>query len=460
MALVKRFFCATLALSSTLVVGLQPKEDARFALVADAGSTGTRVYLFRLPTSDADGKVEITDLGKGPALSSFKANPENSHQAVASQIEKAQSLIPPEVQTTVPVSVFATAGMRLVEANVQEAIYKGMQAGLKSVTGGYRFDIKRLQTRTISGREEGIFALIAANYLAKHLLSTLKASTGTLMGVLDLGGSSTQIAAPPALLSGEALSSKLGEDDTFVRSFLNLGMERMRQRTFDRFVSSASGLQQARRAVPNPCSFYGYSPDGEDWRGVGDSKACEAAVAALLQEERNTCQQKVLAATAAADECLSSDPLEVPKGLTDKPRFFLISGYMYVTDFAGWLVKNPAVKLPDTFTPPEGERPYATPTIDELREAAAIVCSEPWSALQDFAHGDSRHKFTPAKKVPHRCFEINYIIALLSVGYGLPSQERLFHIVDEIDGGEIEWTLGAFLHGLSEFAVPQVTQEL
>jgi len=440
--------CLAAATATSADLALAEASAGSYALVADAGSTGTRVYLFHLP---AGGKVDIQDMGKGPALSSFQAAPENAHQAVAPQLEKAKGLIPEGVRGAVPVSVFATAGMRLVSPSAQDAIYQGLTKGLLAAAGGFAFDAARLQARTISGREEGIFALVAANYLAKNLHTSLKAATGSFMGVLDLGGSSTQIAVPPTLASGESLSAKLGEEHTFVRSFLNLGMEHMRQRTFQRFVDRASVTARSRRAAPNPCSYYGYSEAEEAWRGTGEASACEAAVVAVLEDERRTCASD--AAKTAASECLSASPVAVPAGGKGEPRFFLISGYMYVTDFAGWLLKQPGV-LPEGF---QGqERPFERPTIQELREAAAVLCAEPWASLNALASDPARkHKFTGAKKVPHRCFELNYIVALLSVGYGLPAEERLFHIVDDIDGGEIEWTLGAFLHGLNSAVARQ-----
>ncbi|CAE8675316.1 unnamed protein product, partial [Polarella glacialis] len=95
--------------------------NGSFALIADAGSTGTRVYLFSLP--EGEKQVKIHDMGKGPALSSFQDAPEFAAQSVRKQLLEAKELIPVDLHATVPVSVFATAGMRLVPKEKQEAIY-------------------------------------------------------------------------------------------------------------------------------------------------------------------------------------------------------------------------------------------------------------------------------------------------------------------------------------------------
>jgi len=430
----------------------QAAAGTSYALVADAGSTGTRVYLFNHNAS-GDKKVRISDLGKGPALSSFQASPSKAHEAVAPQLAKAKELIPEAAHAAVPVSVFATAGMRLVPPADQEAIYAGLREGL--LQGGFAFNPAALRARTISGREEGVFALIAANYLAKNLHASLEAAGAALVGVLDLGGSSTQVAAPPALGAGEPLAPKLGSEHTFVRSFLKLGMERMRQRTFQRFVDAAPATLRERRAVPNPCAFYGYSEAAEAWRGTGHAPGCEAAVAAVLAEEKQTC-----AAAALEAECLGADPVPTPAGPGAGPRFFLISGYLYVTDFARWWLERPGVRTASMQVLSEPGA-FGTPTVAELRAVASVLCAEPWESLHAAATDPaSKHRFTGPHKVPHRCFELNYIAALLSAGYGFGEDERLFRIVEDIDGGEIEWTLGAFLHGLAAQGGGAAVQEL
>lgn len=407
-----------------------------------------------------DGKVQITDMGKGPALSSFKDAPAKAADAVRPQLLKAKEQIPQAAHASVSVSVFATAGMRLVAQEVQSAICDGLKGGL--LQEDFPFNRDRLRARTISGREEGIFALIAANYLAKNIHASLEVAGETLMGVLDLGGSSTQVAAPPSLQSGEHLASKLGTEHTFVRSFLKLGMERMRQRTFQSFLDAAPAALRERRAVANPCSFYGFREDGEAWRGTGHAAMCEEAIAALLSEDKKSCVASVGAAAAgdAAPECLGDSPVPTPHGPASTARFFLISGYLYVTDFARWWLEQPGVRTSSLQVLREPGA-FATPSIAELREAAAVVCAEPWDGLSAAALDPARkHRFTGTHKVPHRCFELNYIVALLSVGYGFGPTEKLFRIVEDIDGGEIEWTLGAFLHSLASEGSDPAAQEL
>lgn len=115
-----------------------------YALVADAGSTGTRVYLFHLDESAPGApNVEITDMGKGPALSTFQDTPQQAAAAVTAQLAKAKALIPESQHASVPVSIFATAGMRLVDLKKAEAIYSGLRTSL--LDGDFPFKRDGLQ---------------------------------------------------------------------------------------------------------------------------------------------------------------------------------------------------------------------------------------------------------------------------------------------------------------------------
>lgn len=438
--------------SRPLLVASDGEPVSSYALIADAGSTGTRVYLFHVDdtSSPAAPTVDITDLGKGPALSSFQDSPLEAGAAVAAQLAKAKELIPEAHHAAVPVSVLATAGMRLVDSAKAEAIYAGLRASL--LGGDFPFNREAVQARTISGRIEGIYAMLAANFLSERLHVSLQAKAG-LVGVLDLGGSSTQIAVPPAVAVGADLSNSLGEGEgAFSRSFLSLGMERMRQKTYQGFVNASAPSALERRTVANPCAFYGYREEGEPWRGTGDAAQCERAIKAILDAERADCAARAEAALVAGGEalhCLLDGPAPLPAGGDgdDAHKFLLISGYLYVTDFARWWLGRPGSVPASSSAALSQAGTFARPTLLELREAAQLLCAEAWGDVSTAAlDPSSKHKFTGPHKVPHRCFEANYVVSLLSHGYGFDEGARLFRVVADVNGNEIEWTLGAFLH--------------
>jgi len=440
----------------------QPKPSP-YTLVADAGSTGTRMYLFHFE-ADAGGKekLDISDLGKGPALSSFQDKPGDAVATVTQQIDKAKSIIPAHLWMGVPVMVFATAGMRLVDKAKAEAVYAGLTSGL--LAANFPFDPSALVAKTISGREEGVYAFVAANYLSENIDADMKVKKLELMGVMDLGGSSTQIAVPPLVSrQGDALQASLGEAHMYVKSFLSLGMERMRKLTYEKTVHEAHWAQRLSAKVPNPCAFNGFDGSGELWRGTGDAVQCQHTITAVLTNETERCKRK----KKGGQDCLpmprhlksghhhNKSPFKQAKGAAPH-RFFMISGYVFVADFARWWLEHPGVlaKPPENMQQDEREllsalatsKTFSNPTLRELRSAAAVLCSGPWTdVIAAASNSETRHKFTNEKKAADRCFELNYIICLLSVGYGFPEDDRPFQYVDSIGGRDVEWSLGAFL---------------
>lgn len=442
-----RLLLATLTVASA--------QHRPYTLVADAGSTGTRMYLFHLQGEDGKEKLEVSDLGKGPALSSFQDNPTNAASAVSKQMDKAKTMIPESQWNEVPVMIFATAGMRLVDRNKAQAVYEELSSGL--IDSNYPFDRESFQAKTISGREEGVFAFVAANYLSDRIGADLHVRSQDLMGVLDLGGSSTQIAMPPSARIGDLIQPSLRDGQMYVKSFLSLGMERMRQMTFQTTVDEAHWAQRAKAGVPNPCAFVDYSEAGEPWRGTGDAVQCQRVIAAVLGRETGHCRQ-LKSENIENPACLPMEllPSAHAAAFASVPRFFLISGYVFVVDFARWWLQHPGVLPKDSSSMLPDERDvldvlakdttYSNPTLKELRAAAAVLCTGLWANVSTAASNpSSRHKFTNDKKAAHRCFELNYIICLLSIGYGFPENSRPFQYVDSIGGRDVEWSLGAFL---------------
>jgi len=94
-------------------------EDKFNAIVCDAGSTGTRLYIYSI---DSNGELTtITGKKAKPGLSSVQ--PDDAAEYLLPLIEDADRHIPPEVRSRVPIYVIATAGMRLLPQADQKTLY-------------------------------------------------------------------------------------------------------------------------------------------------------------------------------------------------------------------------------------------------------------------------------------------------------------------------------------------------
>ncbi len=81
------------------------------------------------------------------------------------------------------------------------------------------------------------------------------------------------------------------------------------------------------------------------------------------------------------------------------------------------------------------------PSIDELEEASLAFCSLPWSEIHK-SHQNNSHEMTSDDKLPNRCVEALYITTLLEDGFGFRGTHRGITLALEVDGKEVEWTLG------------------
>lgn len=146
-----------------------------YAVVIDAGSTGSRCFVFRVVVDEDDQRmVSSYSCGKVvPGLSSFKAYPGEASAYIAPLLLNAANIIPVHKQPTTIVHIKATAGMRLISEELQKRIWKSLVYGLN-----YRIDvpflISEFNVGTIDGHEEAFFAVLASNYIAGSIDGNLQ----------------------------------------------------------------------------------------------------------------------------------------------------------------------------------------------------------------------------------------------------------------------------------------------
>jgi len=175
-----------------------------YVLVFDAGSTGTRihVYKFRASTDNDNGdtfvlKDEIFKERK-PGLSSFADNIEGAQAQIDELLQIADKEVSRFKHRSTPLVLRATAGLRLINENKQKLLLEGVSKSF----GKYGFYRPKLDIAIMNETEEGIDAWLTLVYLKGEQFY------GSRIAALDLGGGSTQITYNPAL-SNTSLAEKL-----------------------------------------------------------------------------------------------------------------------------------------------------------------------------------------------------------------------------------------------------------
>lgn len=198
-----------------------------YAIVVDAGSSGSRLHLFQY--DDAKPLPVITDIFSEnitPGLSSFANQPENAGISLKKLFDDAaEKLKTLQVdQKEVSVEILATAGMRFVPTEIQQAIYQNINHYLST---NYHFNIQRIET--ISGKMEGVYGWLDVNYLGNRFNGDKDITFGTI----DMGGASSEIVFSTTDLSkleDEMTLTIAGNTYTvFSKSILGSGQDKIRE---------------------------------------------------------------------------------------------------------------------------------------------------------------------------------------------------------------------------------------
>ncbi|QSH40086.1 hypothetical protein P0136_01520 [Lentisphaerota bacterium ZTH] len=169
-----------------------PAAAADYSAIIDAGSSGSRIYLYQNCTAtDGSPEAVLLQLNNNkitPGIASFATTPAMIGSYISPLLHSVRNKLE-ELginEKEVDFYLLATAGMRVVAPSLQAALYSNLIDYLKANT-----DFKIQDVTTISGKYEGAFNWIAVNSLRNTLNSdNLEANAG----VLDLGGASLEIA--------------------------------------------------------------------------------------------------------------------------------------------------------------------------------------------------------------------------------------------------------------------------
>lgn len=208
-------------------------KEKQFAVILDAGSTGSRVLAYEFHLGYLDGRLILDrELFKEvkPGLSSFADNPLAGADTITTLLNDAKQFIPKDLWPTSPVVLKATAGLRLLDANKAENILNTVRDTIKK--SGFLVGDDAVEI--MDGTDEGIFSWFTVNFLLNRL------SGHNTVAALDLGGGSTQVTFSPKdpqktpSFKDYMHTVPTGDTkvDVFTHSYLNLGLMAVRYAVF------------------------------------------------------------------------------------------------------------------------------------------------------------------------------------------------------------------------------------
>ncbi|KAK3991400.1 nucleoside phosphatase family-domain-containing protein [Cladorrhinum sp. PSN332] len=458
----------------------------RYGVILDAGSSGTRLHIYRWQDPEKALKHALKH-GPSEALSSLpkimtdKKWTKKIHPGVSTFGDKVADVGPDHLQSLVdhalqfiphdkvkdtPVFLMATAGMRLLPQVQQSALTHEICSYLRRNTDFSLPDCD-LHIQVIKGETEGLYGWIASNYLLGGFDNPDKHQHGKghhTYGFLDMGGASAQIAFAPntteaekhandlKLLRLRTLDGSPSEYKVFTTTWLGFGVNQARE-SYVENLEELYGTDNTSSELPDPCLPKGLRTT-LDGTPLTDIKSAQG--------------KPTIIGTGAFDECLKQTYplLGKDKPCEDKPCLingqhvpaidFDVNHFIGVSEY--WHTTH------GVFGAQEGDKAYDFAT---YQKKVKEFCGQDWNAIKSSIGSRKDKNKYAMQDAQEACFKASWLINVLHDGIGVPrigiegdkmpkvnvSKGALesakdkgfleaFQPVDKIDGIEVSWTLG------------------
>ncbi|OWB83825.1 hypothetical protein B5S33_g2459 [[Candida] boidinii] len=435
------------------------KDDIKYVIMIDAGSTGSRVHVYKFDVCFSPPKLldEAFEMLK-PGLSSFDTDTQGAAQSLDPLLKLALDTVPKDKQSCTPVAVKATAGLRLLGKEKSDAILAEVRNHLEN---DYPFPVVANDGISImEGSDEGVYAWITTNYLLGNIGSSAKNPTAA---VFDLGGGSTQIVFEPtegeSMIEGEhKYEISFGGRDFILYQYSHLGYGLMQGRRKINSLLVENALKDESLAskltplsdsqlklkdlseiessltIKNPClppgikapkvkvelddkstyliDFVSVSKDSQDDLAASQSTQCRFLADTILNKELE-CESKSCSFNGIYQPSL--------KHQFSQDNDMFVFSYFYDR-------LNP-IGVPSSFT------------LQEMKDITKLVCSGSTYWNEFFTQ---KSHVVELEKEPLWCLDLTFMTSLLHTGYDIPLNREL-KTAKKISDNELGWCLGASL---------------
>ncbi|KAK4051700.1 Guanosine-diphosphatase [Microbotryomycetes sp. JL221] len=425
------------------------QKATTYALMIDAGSTGSRMHVYTFshcdPTPGALPKLENEGFfTTKPGLSSYARKPKEAAESLRSLMEAAVDGVPESERSCTPIAVKATAGLRLLGDKESKDILREVE---KWLNDEWPFKVIKDGVVIMDGKDEGVYAWITINSLL-GLIGPEDADPSGTAAVMDLGGASTQIVFEPTFDPKSPAKLAPG-DHVYDLDFAG------KDHVLYQHSHLGYGLMQARRAVHNLVAFshvWSSAPKGKPivWEDLTEQdrihNPCmfkgETKVVKLDPPGRDEVQVTMVGTGAGFEACRRVVDVMIAKDAAcEEPPCAFAGVYQPALGevFAAgkvWALSY----FYDRIAPLGLESPFL---ISDLRQLTSDVCKGPKSSAWRRFKSNKEAMFELSDR-PEYCLDLTFMYSLLSLGYEL-DDERQVWIGKKIQDIELGWALGAAL---------------
>ncbi|XVF03331.1 hypothetical protein REPUB_Repub04eG0252000 [Reevesia pubescens] len=423
------FIGISIAISITLLIFMyifvfSSKDSKKYAIIIDGGSTGTRIHVFGYRVDR--GKPPVFDFKEGleslrvnPGLSAYAEETEGAGDSLTELLEFGKRKVPRKQWGETEIRLMATAGMRLLDDEVQERILEDCRKVIR--VSGFKF--RNDWASVITGSDEGVYAWVVANYA----LGTLGGNPLHTTGIIELGGASAQV----TFFSSEPMPSEFSRSikfgnfnyNLYSHSFLHFGQnvahESLRESLIKGDFSPAADSLHKEMYV-DPCTPKGYLPESSklslgsmaekskyisELQAGGNFSECRSAAQMLLRKGKEKCSY---------NRCYLGSVF-MPKL---QGKFLATENFFYTSKFFRLRQRG---------------------SLSDLMMAGQHFCGEDWSKLK------KKHQSLDEEDLLRYCFSSAYIVALLHDNLEIALDDERISFANQVENIPLDWALGAFI---------------
>nr|XP_008120989.1 PREDICTED: ectonucleoside triphosphate diphosphohydrolase 4 isoform X1 [Anolis carolinensis] len=458
-----------------------------YGIMVDCGSSGSRIFVYWWPRHNGN-PHDLLDIKQmrdknrqpvvmkiKPGISEFATSPEKVSDYIFPLLSFAAEHVPRAKHKETPLYILCTAGMRILPESQQKAILEDL---LTDIPVHFDFLFSDSHAEVISGKQEGVYAWIGINFVLGRFEHTDDEDDALVevhipgsenkeavvrkrtVGILDMGGVSTQIAYEvPKTVSfassqqEEVAKNLLAEFNlgcdahqtehvyrVYVATFLGFGGNAARQRYADSiftntvFRNRLFGKQDG-MTLDTPYLDPCLPLDAQDeiqhngqtmyLRGMGDFHLCQDVIQPFLNKTNET--------------HTSLNGIYQPPVHFENSEFYGFSEFYYCTE--------DVLRMGGDYN--------AT----KFTKAAQDYCATKWSVLRERFDRGLYASHADLHRLKYQCFKSAWMYEVFHSGFSFPLNYLNLKTALQVYDKEVQWTLGAILYRTRFLPLRDIQQE-
>ncbi|XP_042657494.1 ectonucleoside triphosphate diphosphohydrolase 4 isoform X3 [Tyto alba] len=435
--------------------------NLNYGIVVDCGSSGSRIFVYCWPRHNG--------------ISEFASSPEKVSDYISPLLSFAAEHVPRAKHKETPLYILCTAGMRILPESQQKAILEDL---LTDIPVHFDFLFSDSHAEVISGKQEGVYAWIGINFVLGRFEHTDDEDEAIVevhvpgsenkeaifrkrtVGILDMGGVSTQIAYEvPKTVSfassqqEEVAKNLLAEFNlgcdahqtehvyrVYVATFLGFGGNAARQRYEDSLFTSTV---LKNRLLGKQTGMTSDSPyldpclplDAQDeiqrngqimyLRGTGDFNLCREIIQPFMNKTNET--------------QTSLNGVYQPVVHFQNSEFYGFSEFYYCTE--------DVLRMGGDYN------------AAKFTKAAKDYCATKWSVLRERFDRGLYASHADLHRLKYQCFKSAWMYEVFHSGFSFPASYSNLKTALQVYDKEVQWTLGAILYRTRFLPLRDIQQE-